>query len=311
MHLERLDLNLLIALDVLLTEKNVTRAAERMNISQPGMSAALQKLRVHFGDPLLERIGRRLEPTPRARAMAAPVKDILQNIKALASAPDEFDPATTHAVFRIAASTFCSDLLAVPLIRFLAREAPFISCQFDDLQGDSLVKLIDGQIDQAITVSQRFISNLPGSDQPLSQLPLFDDHMVLAVAIENRAVGDTISFEELCEQPYAETRFGDEIIGIGERFWQQQPRTPRVRAWLPNFQLTLDAVRRTDLIAMLPSRLAAQYADSIRTLSVPLAVPPLEEKIFWHPRNDGDPSHRWFRETLQRVANDAGLTDDQ
>lgn len=116
MHLQRLDLNLLIALDALLTERNVTRAAERIYISQPGMSAALQKLRQHFSDPLLERIGRNMELTARGRALADPVKTILTQIRELNDQCKSFDPSQAQRVFRISATTYVSELLAVPLI---------------------------------------------------------------------------------------------------------------------------------------------------------------------------------------------------
>lgn len=313
MHLAGLDLNLLIALDALLSERNVTCAAERMNISQPGMSAALQKLRYHFSDQLLERVGRRLELTPRARALAAPVKEILLAIKALETQADQFDPAQASCVYRIAASTFCSDLLAVPVIRRLSEVAPGVSCHFDDLQPDTLDRLADGQVDFAVTVAQRLLGDAMRQDKDLAEMPLFNDHMVLVVARENRLVGETVTFDALCDLPYAETRFANDLTGIGERIWRQQPRPPKIRAWLPNFHLTLDAVSRTDLVGMVPSRLIARYRGQfpVRTLPVPFAVPVLEEQIYWHPRNDADRGHRWFRDLLRWVAAEEGLTGEQ
>ena len=144
MHLGGLDLNLLVALDALLREKNVTRAAERIYISQPGMSAALQKLREHFSDQLLERVGRKLELTPRGRELAGRVTDILLSIKSLDKSLEQFDHRTAHRVFRVSASTYCSDLLAVPVIEHLAEAATNISCQFDDLTSETVSRVIDG-----------------------------------------------------------------------------------------------------------------------------------------------------------------------
>lgn len=309
MHLAGLDLNLLIALDALLSERNVTRAAERMNISQPGMSAALQKLRWHFSDELLERVGRRLELTPRARTLAGPVKDILFAIKGLNATETQFDPATARHLFRVAASTFCSDLLAAPVIRRLAEIAPNVSCRFDDLQDDTLLRLLDGQVDCAITIFQGMLGDTMILDKPLSKAPLFTDRLVLVVAEDNKAIVDSIELDDLCDQPYAETRFGNSLTGVGERAWQQQPRQPRIRAWLPNFQLTLDTVSRTDLVAMVPSRLAdvRRREARVRSLPIPFDVPALEEQIFWHPRNDTDPGHAWFRDLLRSVVCEEGL----
>jgi|SRR5579883_644130 len=310
MHLDGLDLNLLIALDALLSEKNVTRAAERLHITQPGMSAALQKLRGHFADELLEPVGRRLELTPRARALAGPIKSILLEIKSLSAKLEQFDSSTAQRVFRIASSTYCSDLLAVPLLQRLAELAPHISCHFDELQSSTLSRLVEGQLDFAITIAPGLFDDPVVRDKSLSEAPLFTDRMTLVVAEGNDTVGETISFDELCERPYAETRFGNDLVGLGERVWQQQSKAPRVRAWLPTFQLTLDAVSRTDLMAMVPARLVSLHERRfrVRTLAVPFDVPLLEEQIFWHRRNDTDPGHRWLRNLLTTVVAEQGLT---
>jgi LysR family transcriptional regulator, nod-box dependent transcriptional activator len=310
MHLGGLDLNLLVALDALLREKNVTRAAERIYISQPGMSAALQKLREHFSDQLLERVGRKFELTPRGRELAGRVTDILLTIKSLDESLEQFDHRTAHRVFRVSASTYCSDLLAVPVIEHLAEAAPNVSCQFDDLTSETVSRVIDGRLDFAITISLRLLDTAAIQEKSLSETPLFTDHMVLVVADGNTAVGDSITFDELCKMPYAETRFSNDILGIGERVWQQLPQSPRVRAWLPNFHLTLDALSRSNLIAMLPARLVAAKKSSfrVRTLPVPFDVPKLEETIFWHPRNQADSGHLWFRDLLKLIAKEQGLT---
>jgi DNA-binding transcriptional LysR family regulator len=307
-HLRGLDLNLLIALDALLSEKNVTRAAERMNISQPGMSSALQKLRRHFSDRLLERIGRRLELTPRARALAEPVKNILFGIRALTEEADLFDPATARRVFRLCTTTFCSDVLAVPVIKHLEKAAPGVNVQFDDLLADTFARLVDGRADLAITIPQRLLTEPINLDKPLSSVDLFSDHLVLALATGNNEVGDTISLDELCALPYAETRFGSLTVSVGERAWRRQPRQPQVRAWFPNFQLTLDAVAHTRMIAIVPSKLVAMRKEiRVRTLPIPFEVPTLNERAYWHPRNDQDPGHRWFRGVLQSIAQNLGL----
>lgn len=312
MHFKGLDLNLLIALDALLSEKNVTRAAERMNISQPGMSAALQKLRWHFSDQLLERVGRRLEPTALGRSLLVPVKDILRNIGELTREAKVFEPSEARRVFRVCATTFCSDLLAVAIISHLEKAAPLISIQFDDLGPDSFSRIADGNADLAISIAQQSIMDPTGQGEPLNWIDYFSDELVLVVAVANTIVGDSCTLDELCAMPYLETRFGNQLPTVGEQAWRRQRRQPRVRAWFPNFQLTLDAVAGTEMIAMVPSRLVAMHGGSrVRILPVPFEVPPLNERIFWHPRNETDPGHRWFRTMLQFIATDIGLTERQ
>lgn len=309
MHLQGLDLNLLIALDALLSEKNVTRAAERIHISQPGMSAALQKLRYHFDDPLLERVGRNMELTNRARSLAEPTRLILSQIRDLNDQVKRFDPAHARRVFRISATTYCAEILATPLIQKLQQDAPGISVQFEDLSMDTIRRISDGQIDFAITITARLIEELDSGNDALESFELFTDHFVVAIAQNNPHTGDTITFDQLCAMPYLETRFGSVIAGVSEQMLRQQPRQPAICGWLPNFQLTLDAIGQTNMATILPSLLIALKGDryNVRTLPVPFEMPILEERLFWHKRNDNDPGHRWLAETLQNVVTDLGI----
>lgn len=303
MHLQGLDLNLLIALDALLTERNVTRAAERIHISQPGMSSALYKLRQHFSDQLLERIGRSMELTPRGKALADPVKTILSQIRDLSDQSSAFDPAVARRVFRISATTYCSELLATPLISRLREISPLISVQFEELSADTADRILEGQIDFAITISARLLDKMQTHDEFMRSEKLFTDHFVVAISRDNAHAEDTISFDRLCEMGYVETRFGGVIAGVSELLWRQQPKQPHTGAWLPNFQLTMDAVGQTDMVAIIPSLVVSLHGErcNVRSLPVPFQMPILEERLYWHRRNDGDAGHRWMTETLKDV----------
>lgn len=303
MHLQGLDLNLLIALDALLTERNVTRAAERIHISQPGMSAALQKLRHHFSDQLLERIGRNMELTARGRALAEPVKSILSQVRDLSDQSSRFDPAVARRVFRISATTYGCELLATPLISALRERAPFVSVQFEELTADTAERILDGQVDFAITISARLLDKMESHDEHFHSEKLFTDNFVVAVAKDNTHVNDAITFDELCEMGYIETRFGGTIAGISEQLWRQQPKQPRISGWLPNFQLTLDTIGQTDMATILPQLLVMLQGDryNVRSLPVPFEMPILEERLYWHKRNGNDPGHRWMTETLREI----------
>jgi LysR family transcriptional regulator, nod-box dependent transcriptional activator len=303
MHLQRLDLNLLVALDALLTERNVTRAAERIHISQPGMSAALQKLRQHFSDPLLERIGRNMELTARGRALAEPVRTILTQIRELNDQSKSFDPSQAQRVFRISATTYCCELLAVPLISRLQEKAPMISVQFEELSSDTFDRMMNGQIDFAITISARLLDKIEEHGSFLRSEKLFTDQFVVAVAKNNPHTEDTISFDQLCGMGYVETRFDSIIVGVSELVWRQQPKQPQTRGWLPNFHLTLDTVGQTDMAAILPSLLVILRGQryGVRSMPVPFEMPLLEETLYWHKRNESDAGHRWMAQTLKEV----------
>jgi LysR family transcriptional regulator, nod-box dependent transcriptional activator len=302
-HFKGLDLNLLIALDALLAERNVTRAAERIHISQPGMSAALQKLRWYFKDELLERIGRRLEPTPRARELMDAVRQILDQVKALGEPEKAFDPRKEKRIFRLGCSTFCSEIIALPLALRLAAVAPGISVQFNDILPDTLTRLLDGGIDVTVTVGQRLTLDPALVDRPLRDRPLFSDYMVLVAARRNRALEGTLDYDQLCKLPYVETRFGGDLDSMPEQTLRQQNRRPKTQLWLPNFQQALAVVAASDMVTIAPSLLARRYADTLnlRILDVPFHIPVLEERLFWHPRHDGDLGHCWFRDVLTEV----------
>jgi LysR family nod box-dependent transcriptional activator len=306
MNLHGLDLNLLIALDALLTERNVTRAAERIHISQSGMSAALDKLRQHFSDQILERIGRNMELTARGQALAEPVKTILSQIRELSDPANTFDPALARRVFRISATTYCCELLATPLISRLRESAPRISVQFEELSADTADRILDGQIDFAITISARLLDKMQTHGEFLRSEKLFTDQFVVAIAKDNAYTEDTITFDRLCEMGYIETRFGGVIAGVSEQLWRQQPKQPHTCGWLPNFQLTLHTVGQTDMAAILPSLLVVLQGEryNVRSLPVPFEMPILEERLYWHKRNDSDAGHRWMAQTLERVVQD-------
>jgi len=304
MRLQRLDLNLLVALDALLTERNVTRAAERIHISQPGMSAALRKLRQHFDDPLLERIGRNLELTAKGRALAAPVKSILSQVGELGDQSADFDASSARRVFRISATTYGCEILATPLICRLREVAPLISVQFEELSADTADRILDGQIDFAVTISARLLDKMQAYEDSMRSEKLFTDGFVVAISKDSAHTADTITFDELCGMGYLETRFGGSIAGISEQLWRQQSRQPHTCGWLPNFHLTLNTVGRTNMVAILPSLLMAMQGDrhNARAMPVPFEMPVLEERLYWHRRNDGDPGHVWMKQTLQDVA---------
>src|ERR1700753_1546934 len=133
MHLNRFDMNLLIALDALLREKNVTRAGERIYLSQSTMSGALQRLRDYFGDELLVRVGRELELTPRAQTLVDPVRDILLRVQAALESEPSFDPATAARRFSIVMSDYCFLTFLRPVIKRLQEEAPGITCRVEPL----------------------------------------------------------------------------------------------------------------------------------------------------------------------------------
>ena len=304
MHLRGLDLNLLVALDALLTDRNVTRAAERIHISQPGMSTALRKLRHHFADQLLERIGRNLELTTKGRSLVDPVKTILLEIVELSDRSASFNPFVQRRVFRVSATTYGCEIVATSLLSRLRKVAPSVTVEFEELAADTADRIVDGRVDFAITISARLLEKMQAYEDLMRSEKLFTDEFVVAISKDNPFREEVIASDQLCDMDYVETRFGGVITGIVEQFWRQQLRQPRICAWLPNFHLTLDTVGRTNMATILPSLMVAAQGDryNVRALPVPFEMPTLEERLYWHKRNEGDPGHRWMRAMIQEAA---------
>jgi len=289
MHFRGLDLNLLVSLDALLSEKNVTRAAERVHVSQPAMSAALQKLRIYLSDPLLDRVGRQFELTPRARALAGPVKEILLSVRTVLNAEQDFDPQTDTRTFRAAMSGYAAEMLAVPIIRYLSQHAPGISLH---------------ELDFCITVVERAISDPTRSADILSTQQLFSDRFVLVAAEDNEAVSERLTYDDFCALPYIEVRFTGNFQSLPELVLDRLETRPRSQGWMPTPQSTMAAVSGSTAVAIVPARLFEAHRQVLRLKCAepPIRLPEIHEICFWHSRNDTDPGHRWFGALLRSTA---------
>lgn len=304
MHFRGLDLNLLVALDALLTERNVTRASERIGISQPGMSAALQKLRDYFSDPLLERVGKSLELTPRAREMATATKEILSSIDTLSKNTPEFDPHESGRTFSIAMSTYCADVIAAPLGSYLREAAPSIVCHIEDLSSDSLAELDNGKHDFCITVAQRAILDPAYAGGSLLEKNLFDDRFCVLGSAKDQDFAAISNFEDFCLLPYVEVVFAGHVTSIIEYAFRGQVRKPIASFTVPNFWNAMNMVSRSSFVTILPRRMFERYGKALdlRTKDFELPIPHLHETLMWHMRANDDRGNMWFRKVLETVA---------
>jgi LysR family transcriptional regulator, nod-box dependent transcriptional activator len=296
MSLAKHDLNLLITLNALLSERNVTRAAKRLGLSQPAVSAALARLRDTFEDELLVRVGRNLEPTPLAQRLVTPLQQAISQIEDVLSTRNEFDPDTERRTFRIAARDYVTFLLMPELMRTLRASAPRISVSFSPLDAGSLTLLADNRID--------FVVLPDGYQQQFPSEHLFDDHWVCAVWTGHPTVGETLSKEQ-----YLSLEHLIFLPGPGKRVATRPNVTPTdmkrtAVAAVENIALMPFLLRGTLLVALLPERMAERVADltEIRLLPPPHDVRPLRQTVCWNPRHSDDPAHRWMRERLVEVA---------
>lgn len=312
MHFNRLDLNLLVALDALLTEQNVTRAAERMHVSQPAMSGALQRLRQHLNDPLLQAVSHhRLQLTPRARRMAGPVKELLLRIHSTLSNEPEFDPVTTDRFFQVAMSSYCTQILGAPLVWDLQQKAPRVRCRFHELSADSLEKVANGEFDFCVTLSNRSFLDPASKYENLMAAEIFTDRFVLVASSSNRKIAGTLSFDEVRAMPSVEVRLFGDMRAISDRVLQRYDAPANSIAIVSSYLLALSLVSSSGLIAIVPETLARRHAVAydLKIYQPDFHLPELVESVIWNASNDADPAHVWFRERLLAAGKNVPAND--
>lgn len=295
-NLQQVDLNLLVALDLLLEEESVTRAAERYGRSTPAMSRMLTRLRELMGDPLLERTGRSLRPTPRARLLKGELRRFLTEARALLG-PPAFDPATCSRTFTLQANEDFVSGVSVPLLRVIEAEAPGVSVRFLPEGPEGEAGLRTGRVDMDVS------SGAP-PDAALTERRLFRErhigaarigHPIFAAAIDAAAFA---SFEHVARSLKAEA-FGpvdEALAALG--------LARRVRVVTPSMRTALAVAAQSDLICVGPSTLVAHLIDegaALAPFELPVRTPELTVRLRWHPQFDADPEHGWFREIASSI----------
>lgn len=296
MNLRQFDLNLLVALDVLLEERNVTRAAERLHLSQPAMSRMLARLRHAFGDELLVRVGRNLEPTEFASSIAARVHDTVQELEKLLDASRPFEPKTDSRAFRISASDYAVLVLFGATMRRLAERAPRMAAHFVRLDVDVGERLASGEIDFAVLPAE-FEASLPS-------VALFEDTWVCAAWAGHPSIGDRLTIEEFLKHPHLAFNITDPgHASVADEYLAREGHMRRIVASTESFTAAPFLLRGTPLLTILPRRLGERMREAaeIRLFELPFDVPPLREKLAWNPRFTTSPGHMWLREQLIRV----------
>lgn len=297
MNLRQIDLNLLVALDALLSERNVTRAGERLCVSQSAMSATLGRLRQLFDDELLVRVGRNLELTAFAEEIAVPVRQCLQQIEDLLNAKRAFEPKTDSRVFRIAATDYVVLLLLAPLVNKLEQVAPNMSVQFVKLDSAARERLASGDIDFSI---------MPGGVEPaLPSLDLFADPWVCILWDRHPSIGTTLTRDEFLAQAHMTFSIGDEgHASLADEHLARSGYRRNVVATTESFTNAPFLLQGTTMLTVVPRRLAERLREAahIRLLDLPVEVPPLGEKLFWNPRFTQSQPHIWMRDLIASIA---------
>lgn len=305
MTLGAIDLNLLIALKALLEEGNVTHAGARIGMGQPTMSAALARLRRHFDDELLVRVGRKFELTPFARSVLPEVQQAVQLLGDALRVTDGFDPASSERLFSITLSDYAMTVMHEPLRRRVKAAAPSVRLAFTDLTED----LIGSE--RALLRQDVLVGPL-GYGFAGEHVRLFRDRLVCVVDPRNPYLeGDALSVDALRRMPHAIAVFPGGIPTPIDRTVSELSLERRVSMRVYGFLPLLFAVRATEAVAFVPERIARRFAQDgkLRIVEPPFEAPLMLEAAWWHPSRDIDPAHRWFVSVLRDVAAELTLSE--
>jgi LysR family transcriptional regulator, nod-box dependent transcriptional activator len=306
MRYQCVDLNLLIALDVLLAERNVTRAAERMHVTQSAMSGILSRLREHFNDQLLVPVGRSMRLTARAESLVQPIREIVLKIDATLGMQADFEPASAQRNFMIIASDYVSHVLLGEVLRRIESVAPGIGFEIRPSGAGMLQELEQGKVDFLVTPAHLALEGHP-------QEMLFEDTYQVVACEQNTALKKGISLDQYRALGHVVYQ-NDQ----GSRPWfeqwyaNQHGNSRRVEVVTHGFTLIPRFIVGTKRIATVQTRLANQFAQSapVRLHAPPLKTPRLTEVLQWHRYRDDDPAVHWLREQILTVARELPAVGD-
>lgn len=295
--LRRLDLNLLIVFETLMHERSVTRAAEKLFLGQPAISAALARLRSLFDDPLFVRTGRSMEPTSRAQEIFTLLSPALDAISTAVSRAADFDPKTSQAVFRIGLSDDVEFALLPPLLRRLRAEAPGIQLVVRRANYLLMPQLLaSGEISVGVSYTEELPANAKRKVLRRTQPRL----------LRADAIPGAIDLEDYCRRPHALVSFAGDLSGFIDGELAKLGRQRRVVLAVPQFNGLAALLAGTDIVATVPDYTAATLTASggLRSEPLPLPTPNFELHMVWRGAQDNDPAERWLRSRLQMFCGD-------
>ena len=293
-NLSRVDLNLFVVFDAIYREGNLTKAAQQLHLSQPAVSHALARLRDRFDDPLVERAGKGMAPTPLAKAIVERVRSALQDLESTLGEGLAFDPQQTSRVFTLAARDVMEFTALPPLMSHLQQQAPNIQLRSLRVARREMInQLSSGQIDFAadvlLPVSEDIEHHLLGREQlavtmrknhPLAQQPLDIKHYAQArhILVSSRNEGPGV-------EDFALSRLG---------------LNREISLRCQNYYAALQVVKDSDLLLTLPHSYARQMEAAIGIVvhPLPLELPPVEVHLYWHRKANRDPALMWLKQQM-------------
>ncbi|ROO88057.1 DNA-binding transcriptional LysR family regulator [Actinocorallia herbida] len=293
-ELSNLDFNLLRTLDALLQETSVTRTAQRLNVTQPAVSAALGKLRRYFDDDLLRRCGNRYELTPLATELKVRTAIAMEGVRRVFETQSGFDPAADEREFTVLTSDYAMAVIGGALRGLTVGTAPKVSLRLEAHHAQIVEQMPDALRDvDGVIMPHGFLSNVPFVD-------LHADNWVCLVATSNERVGDQLTMKDLAELPWAFNYRTPAAFNPAARQLQVMGIEPHVQIVVASFLALPFVIAGTDRIALVQARVAESLVGNgdVRVLPCPFDAVPITEALWWHPIYDRDPGHAWLRNYL-------------
>ena len=298
MRLEKLDLNLLVALDVLLQERGVSLAADRLHLSQSATSGVLARLRDYFKDDLLVLNGRSMALTPRAEKLVDPVRAVLEQIRETILVDEPFDPKTSDRTLAIMATDYIVEILLRPAVIACATEAPGITFELVPIVEHPVEALLRGQADLLIG-----IDNVVSTEHPTALL--YTEDFVIAGWRDNPMLAGAMTLETYGQLGHIAVRFGQHTSSYEATAAARLGSVARrVEVIAPNFMSVGGLLVGTHRIATLHRLLALRMAEylPLKLMELPFAMPPVRETAQWSSRSANDPAIAWLVDRLKQIA---------
>lgn len=298
-NLAAVDLNLLVAFEAIWLRRSVTGAAEQLQIGQPAMSAALSRLRVLFEDELFIRLGRQMQPTLKAQAIAPGVLAALQQVRQTLTASQSFEPAASNRTFAIGSSDYTSFVLVPPLLEFSQQTAPGLNFHMIGFEKDSVGDLLEqGAIDLALGV-------FPNPPRQTQSEPIFEERFV---GIARQGHPDlkhgSMSLEAFTHLSHALTTLRRDATGEIDRALNQQNLERRIHLTTPHMLVLPFAIASSNLVAAVPHRIALSLANAcqLAIFELPISTKPWMISMLWSTLSDQDEANYWLRNVIKTIA---------
>ncbi len=294
-HLRQADLNLLVVFAVLAEERNVSRAAERLFLSQPAVTRAMQRLRELFQDDLLVRVSGSYELTPKGESLLIEVEMVLPRLDRLLAGGD-FNPAKETVHFRIAATDFAAHVIGIPLSKQFLAAGDNLSFALSPLRDGVFDAMDRGRIDLML----RADDGLAPSKFP--RQVIFEEKIVCVVS--KKRPGNKLNLQQYMDGLHIGIDTGGGSQSIPDQRLAASQRKRRIAFTVPFFSVALNMVSGTNLIATMPKRMAMEYAENpeLKIMPAPQPLDAFSYLMVWHPRLNNDAAHTWLRHAIVKIA---------